>query len=181
MLRSDYCSDYERQKSEFQNSIATIVATTPFKTDLNGQSSAKASIRKRKLKSLSSLAPPFGGASGSRRLAARAQASRFGTKTQLAGRTLTPTCRLRAEKGAPCGRINIICIFGWMRTNAPRWKKGLQASGLPLSAYLRKLILGESIQAAPSEELRRLRTGDPSDRQQHQPACAESERRVCQP
>ena len=37
-------------------------------------------------------------------------------------------------------------------------EKGLQASGLPLSAYLRKLILGESIQAAPSEELRRLRT-----------------------
>ena len=31
MLRSDYCSDYERQKSEFQNSIATIVATTSFK------------------------------------------------------------------------------------------------------------------------------------------------------
>ena len=30
-------------------------------------------------------------------------------------------------------------------------EKGLQASGLPLSAYLRKLILGESIQAAPSE------------------------------
>ena len=30
MLRSDYCSDYERQKSEFQNSIATIVATTLF-------------------------------------------------------------------------------------------------------------------------------------------------------
>ena len=37
-------------------------------------------------------------------------------------------------------------------------EKGLQASGLPLSAYLRRLILGESIQAAPSEELRRLRT-----------------------
>jgi hypothetical protein len=37
-------------------------------------------------------------------------------------------------------------------------EKGLQASSLPLSAYLRKLILGESIQAAPSEELRRLRT-----------------------
>ena len=37
-------------------------------------------------------------------------------------------------------------------------EKGLQASGLPLSAYLRKLILGERIQAAPSEELRRLRT-----------------------
>ena len=36
--------------------------------------------------------------------------------------------------------------------------EGLRASGLPLSAYLRKLILGESIQAAPSEELRRLRT-----------------------
>ena len=89
MLRSDYCSDYERQKSEFQNSIATIVATTPFKTDLNGQSSTKASIRKRKSNSLSSLAPPFGGASGSRRLAARAQASPFGTKRQLAGRTLT--------------------------------------------------------------------------------------------
>ena len=30
MLRSDYCSDYERQKSEFQNSIATNVATTLF-------------------------------------------------------------------------------------------------------------------------------------------------------
>ena len=73
-LRSDYCSDYKRQKTEFQNSIATIVATTPFKTDLNGQSSAKASIRKRKLKSLSSLAPLKSGASGSRRLAARAQA-----------------------------------------------------------------------------------------------------------
>ena len=37
-------------------------------------------------------------------------------------------------------------------------EKGLQTSGLPLSAYLRKLILGESIQAVPSEELRRLRT-----------------------
>lgn len=37
-------------------------------------------------------------------------------------------------------------------------EKGLQASGLPLSAYLRKLILGERIQAAPSEDLRRLRT-----------------------
>lgn len=36
--------------------------------------------------------------------------------------------------------------------------EGLRASGLPLSVYLRKLILGESIQAAPSEELRRLRT-----------------------
>ena len=29
-LHSDYCSDYERQKSEFQNSIATNVATTLF-------------------------------------------------------------------------------------------------------------------------------------------------------
>lgn len=37
-------------------------------------------------------------------------------------------------------------------------ENGLQTSGLPLSAYLRKLILGEHIQAAPSEELRRLRT-----------------------
>ena len=37
-------------------------------------------------------------------------------------------------------------------------EKGLQASGLPLSVYLRRLILGERIQAAPSEELRRLRT-----------------------
>ena len=37
-------------------------------------------------------------------------------------------------------------------------EKGLQASDLPLSVYLRKLILGERIQAAPSEELRSLRT-----------------------
>ena len=37
----------------------------------------------------------------------------------------------------------------------------MQTSGLPLSAYLRKLILGESIQSAPSEELRRLRTEVP--------------------
>ena len=29
-LRSDYCSDYKRQKTEFQNSIATNVATTLF-------------------------------------------------------------------------------------------------------------------------------------------------------
>ena len=31
MLRSDYCSDYERQKSVVLNSIATNVATTSFK------------------------------------------------------------------------------------------------------------------------------------------------------
>ena len=48
--------------------------------------------------------------------------------------------------------------YEYVRGNARALEKGLQASGLPLSAYLRKLILGESIQAAPSEELRRLRT-----------------------
>ena len=147
---------------------------------MNCRSSAKASIRKRKLNSLSSLAPTFGGASGSRRLAARAQASPFGTKRQLAGRTLTPKCRLRAEKGAPCGRIDITCTSGWMRTNVPRWKRaasqrpaavGLSAQADPRRKHSSRALRGTS-QAAH---------GNPPDRQQHQPACAESECRICQP
>jgi hypothetical protein len=74
MLRSDYCSDYEQQKPEFQNSIATIVATTSFKNRFEWPKQRESIYKERKLKFLSSLAPPFGGASGSRRLAARAQA-----------------------------------------------------------------------------------------------------------
>ena len=60
-------------------------------------------------------------------------------------------------------------------------EKGLQASGLPLSAYLRKLILGERIQAAPSEELRRLRTEIHQIGNNINQIALQSKRRICQP
>ena len=157
MLRSDYCSDYERQKSEFQNSIATIVATTPFKTDLNGQSSTKASIRKRKSNSLSSLAPPFGGASGSRRLAARAQASPFDIKAALAGRTLTPICRLQAEGEVMNETPYKICL----RLNAEEAEKliaNAKACGQTRTAYLRRLLNGHDLRPRPTAAFEALRT-----------------------
>ena len=36
-------------------------------------------------------------------------------------------------------------------------EESLRVSGLPLSVYLRKLILGERIRVAPSDEIRKLR------------------------
>ena len=89
--------------------------------------------------------------------ARKAQASRFGTKTQLAGRTLTPMPPVGGERSAVRkNQYNLHIRLD--EDERAALEKGLQASGLPLSAYLRKLILGERIQAAPSEELRRLRT-----------------------
>ncbi|MEI3083545.1 MAG: MobC family plasmid mobilization relaxosome protein [Oscillospiraceae bacterium] len=158
MPRSDYCSDYERQKSEFQNSIATIVATTPFKTDLNGRSSAKASIRKRKLKSLSSLAPAFW--RGVRLSPPRGKSASIAFWYQKAACRENPDPNMPPAGGERSAvRKNQYNLHIRLdEDERAALEKGLQTSGLPLSAYLRKLILGESIQAAPSEELRRLRT-----------------------
>ena len=49
MLHSDYCSDYERQKSEFQNSIATIVATTPFKNQFEWSKQREGIYKEKKI------------------------------------------------------------------------------------------------------------------------------------
>ena len=89
--------------------------------------------------------------------ARKAQASPFDIKAALAGRTLTPMPPIGGERSAVRKNQSNLHIR-LDEDERAALEKGLQASGLPLSAYLRKLILGESIQAAPSEELRRLRT-----------------------
>ena len=163
MLRSDYCSDYEQQKPEFQNSIATIVATTSFKNRFEWPKQRESIYKERKLKALSSLAPPFGGASGSRRFAARALR---GKSASIAFWYQKAACRENPDPEMPPAggersavRKNQYNLHIRLdEDERAALEKGLQASGLPLSAYLRKLILGESIQAAPSEELRSLRT-----------------------
>ena len=114
-------------------------------------------MKERKLKSLSSLAPPFGGASGSRRLAARAQASPFDIKAALAGRTLTPICRLQAEGEVMNETPYKICL----RLNAEEAEKliaNAKACGQTRTAYLRRLLNGHDLRPRPTAEFEALRT-----------------------
>ena len=61
MLRSDYSSDYKGQKPLLRDSIATIVATTPFKNRFEWPKQREGIYKEKKLKFLSSLAPPLAG------------------------------------------------------------------------------------------------------------------------
>lgn len=114
-------------------------------------------MKERKLNSLSSLAPPFGGASGSRRRAARAQASPFDIKAALAGRTLTPICRLQAEGEVMNETPYKICL----RLNAEEAEKliaNAKACGQTRTAYLRRLLNGHDLRPRPTAEFEALRT-----------------------
>ena len=158
MLRSDYCSDYERQKSEFQNSIATNVATTLFIDRFELPKQREGIYKEKNLKSLSSLAPAFW--RGVRLSPPRGKSASIAFWYQKAACRENPVPNMPPAGGERSAvRKNQYNLHIRLdEDERAALEKGLQASGLPLSAYLRKLILGESIQAAPSEELRRLRT-----------------------
>ena len=158
MLRSDYCSDYERQKSEFQNSIATNVATTLF-IDRFEWSKQREGIYEGKKIEISLISCP------AERRGVRLSPPR-GKSASIAFWYQKAACRENPDPNMPPAggersavRKNQYNLHIRLdEDERAALEKGLQASGLPLSAYLRKLILGERIQAAPSEELRRLRT-----------------------
>ena len=158
MLHSDYCSDYERQKSEFQNSIATIVATTSFKNRFEWPKQHEGIYKEKKIEISLLSCPAFW--RGDRLSPPRGKSASIAFWYQKA------TCRENPDPNMPPAggersavRKNQYNLHIRLdEDERAALEKGLQASGLPLSAYLRKLILGERIQAAPSEELRRLRT-----------------------
>ncbi len=158
MLRSDYCSDYERQKSEFQNSIATIVATTSFKNRFEWPKQREGIYKEKKIE-ISLLSRP------AEKRGIRLSPPR-GKSASIAFWYQNAACRENPDPNMPPAggersavRKNQYNLHIRLdEDERAALENGLQASGLPLSAYLRKLILGESIQAAPSEELRRLRT-----------------------
>ena len=158
MLHSDYCSDYERQKSEFQNSIATIVATTSFKNRFEWPKQREGIYKDKKIE-ISLISCP------AEKRGIRLSPPR-GKSASIAFWYQNAACRENPDPNMPPAggersavRKNQYNLHIRLdEDERAALEKGLQASGLPLSAYLRKLILGESIQAAPSEELRRLRT-----------------------
>ena len=84
--RSDYCSDYKRQKIKFRTGIATNVATAKSETQKFWISWLVQNENQKNLLSGMRIGLHFGFSCCTR----KAQASRFGTKTQLAGKTLTP-------------------------------------------------------------------------------------------
>ena len=140
------------------NFIATIVATTPFKNQFEWPKQREGIYKEKKIE-ISLLSCP---------------AKRRGVRlSPLCGKSASiafwyqkAACRENPDPEMPPAggersavrknRYNLHIRLD--EDERAALEKGLQASGLPLSAYLRKLILGESIQAAPSEELRRLRT-----------------------
>ena len=158
MLRSDYSSDCERQKSVVLNSIATNVATTLF-IDRFELPKQREGIYKKKKIEISLLFRP------AERRGVRLSPPR-GKSASIAFWYQNAACRENPVPNMPPAggersavRKNQYNLHIRLdEDERAALEKGLQASGLPLSAYLRKLILGESIQAAPSEELRRLRT-----------------------
>ena len=158
MLRSDYCSDYERQKSEFQNSIATIVATTSFKNRFEWPKQREGIYKEKKIE-ISLLSRPAE-KRGIRLLPPRGKSASIAFWYQNAACRENPDPNMPPAGGERSAvRKNQYNLHIRLdEDERAALENGLQASGLPLSAYLRKLILGESIQAAPSEELRRLRT-----------------------
>lgn len=157
-LHSDYCSDYERQKPVVSDSIATNVATTPFKNQFEWPK-PREGIYKEKIIEISLLFRP------AQRRGVRLSPPR-GKSASIAFWYQNAVCRENPDPNMPPAggersavRKNQYNLHIRLdEDERAALEKGLQASGLPLSAYLRKLILGESIQAAPSEELRRLRT-----------------------
>ena len=147
MLRSDYCSDYKRQEPVLRDSIATNVATTSFKNRFEWPKQCEGIYKERKIE-ISLL---------SRRLAARAQASPFDIKAALAGRTLTPICRLQAEGEVMNETPYKICL----RLNAEEAEKliaNAKACGQTRTAYLRRLLNGHDLRPRPTAEFEALRT-----------------------
>ena len=150
-LHSDYSSDCERKKSVVLDSIATIVATMRYQHLIY--------LYKEKKIEITLLTRP------AERRGVRLSPPR-GKSASIAFWYQKAACReIPVPNMPPVGgersavRKNQYNLHIRLdEDERAALEKGLQASGLPLSAYLRKLILGESIQAAPSEELRRLRT-----------------------
>ena len=157
-LHSDYSSDYRRKKPIVWDSIATIVATTPFKKRFEWPKQRKGNYKEKKIE-ISLLSCP------AKRRGIRLSPPR-GKSASIAFWYQKAACRENPDPNMPPAggersavRKNQYNLHIRLdEDERAALEKGLQASGLPLSAYLRKLILGESIQAAPSEELRRLRT-----------------------
>ena len=157
-LRSDYSSDYKRQKSEFQNSIATIIATTSFKNRFEWSKQREGIYKEKKIEISLLSCPAFW--RGVRLSPPRGKSASIAFWYQNAACRENPDPEMPPAGGERSAvRKNQYNLHIRLdEDERAALEKGLQASGLPLSAYLRKLILGESIQAAPSEELRRLRT-----------------------
>ena len=158
MLHSDYCSDYERQKSEFQNSIATNVATTLFIDQFELPKQREGIYKEKKIEISLLSCPAFW--RDVRLSPPRGKSASIAFWYQKAACRENPDPEMPPAGGERSAvRKNQYNLHIRLdEDERAALEKGLQASGLPLSAYLRKLILGESIQAAPSEELRRLRT-----------------------
>ena len=163
MLRSDYCSDYERQKSEFQNSIATIVATTSFKNRFEWPKQREGIYKEKKIE-ISLLSRP------AEKRGIRLSPPR-GKSASIAFWYQNAACREDPDPNMPPA--------GGGRTR--RAGKGLAdqrpaAVGVPAQADPRR--------KHPSRTLRRTSQsahGNPPDRQQYQSARPKSERRVCKP
>ena len=157
-LRSDYCSDYKRQKTEFQNSIATNVATTPFIDRFELPKQREGIYKEKKIEISLLSCPAFW--RGVRLSPPRGKSASIAFWYQKAACRENPDPNMPPAGGERSAvRKNQYNLHIRLdEDERAALEKGLQASSLPLSAYLRKLILGESIQAAPSEELRRLRT-----------------------
>ena len=105
----------------------------------------------------SSYAPLSGGAFSFCRAAAKAQASPFDIKAALAGRTLTPICRLQAEGEVMNETPYKICL----RLNAEEAEKliaNAKACGQTRTAYLRRLLNGHDLRPRPTAEFEALRT-----------------------
>ena len=157
-MRSDYSSDYKRQEPVLRDSIATNVATTPF-IDRFEWPKQREGIYKEKKIGISLLScPAFW--RGVRLSPPRGKSASIAFWYQKAACRENPDPEMPPAGGERSAvRKNQYNLHIRLdEDERAALEKGLQASGLPLSAYLRKLILGESIQAAPSEELRRLRT-----------------------
>ena len=157
-MNSDSRSDCKRQKSDFQKSIATVVATTPFKSRFEWPKQRKGIYKEKKI-DISLLSCPACWR-GVRLSPPRGKSASIAFWYQKAACRENPVPNMPPVGGERSAvRKNQYNLHIRLdEDERAALEKGLQASGLPLSAYLRKLILGESIQAAPSEELRRLRT-----------------------
>ena len=158
MLRSDYSSDYKGQKPVLRDSIATIVATTLFIDRFELPKQREGIYKEKKIEISLLSCPAFW--RGVRLSPPRGKSASIAFWYQNAACRENPVPNMPPAGGERSAvRKNQYNLHIRLdEDERAALEKGLQASGLPLSAYLRKLILGESIQAAPSEELRRLRT-----------------------
>ena len=158
MLRSDYSSDCKRQEPVLRDSIATNVATTLFIDRFEWPKQREGIYEGKKIEISLLSCPAFW--RGVRLSPPRGKSASIAFWYQKAACRENPDPNMPPAGGERSAvRKNQYNLHIRLdEDERAALEKGLQASSLPLSAYLRKLILGESIQAAPSEELRRLRT-----------------------